>query len=277
MTWLKVFLAFSLLRALTGSSVLSLLILGAGFWLLDRSTVRVVPRAVRALRRWQREGQLRRTLSHNPHDRGARLELGRLLLERGRYAEAMALVRPNVDAGDDEPDTLFVLGSALLGAGYDPQGEALLDGVVAQDPDFRLGEVDLVRGRVRLSRGDLPGARAALEALLVHRPGTVEGRVLLSRVLQAQGDGAGAKRLREEAWEDYKAAPSFRRREERLWAWRARPERPAMYAAAAALVALVATQLFLPEVRRYAEEQERVEEARRRAMEEMQERYADDE
>lgn len=256
MTWLKFYLSYLALSSLTGSPLLALALVLGGAWLLDRFTLRLGPRALRWLGQWQREGQLRRTLLQNPHDRAARLELGRLLVARGRHAQAMALVRPNVDAGDDDVETLFVLGSACLGAGYDPQGEALLDAVLAQDPDFRLGEVDLLRGRVRLERGDLKGAREALEALVAHRPGTVQGKVLLAEVLRRQGEAAASAQLREEAWRDYAAAPSFRRREERLWAWRARPSRPALYAALLALGLLVSTQLVLPRLEAFAREAE---------------------
>jgi len=70
----------------------------------------------------------------------------------------------------------------------------------------------------------------------------VQGRVLLARARRALGDRAGAEAAEREAWQEYRALPGFQRRVERAWAWRARPMRPILYAAAvvAAVLALAA-------------------------------------
>jgi tetratricopeptide (TPR) repeat protein len=132
------------------------------------------------------------------------------------------------------------MGAACMKAGYFEQGEKLLAHAQELDPDFRLGEIDLVLGQGRLAKGDFAGAKAALEALVKHRRGTVQGRVLLARALEGLGDDASAALMRDEAWREYVAAPGFQRRKERLWAWRARPSRPVTYA-----LVLVAVLVFL--------------------------------
>ncbi|MGC4000367.1 MAG: hypothetical protein QM767_24165 [Anaeromyxobacter sp.] len=227
-----------LLSAITGSPVGSLAILAALWWLGDRYTFRVLPDPFRLLSRWRRAGQLRRTLAVNPHDRRARFELAELLLQSRQPAAAAEMLRPNVEAGDEDARTAFAMGAALGRSGRWEQAEAALAVAHQADPRFRAGEIDLELGRQRLARGDAAAAREALERLLVERPGTVEGRWLLGQALQRLGDAAGARRVREQAWADYAALPRFHRRHERRWAWRIKPWRP--LAVALLVAALVA-------------------------------------
>ncbi|HEX8821266.1 MAG TPA: tetratricopeptide repeat protein [Archangium sp.] len=227
-TWL----VYILLSGLTRSPVLSAVLVLGFLWVADRYSVGILPSPFRALKRWQRASYLERLLGTNPHDRRARYELADLWVARGRYAAAVEVLKPNLEAGDDDVATLYLLGVAYLGAGEVARGELLLEEAAKQEPGYQMGAIDLERGRWRLARKDLKGAREALERLRVARPGTVEGRVLLARAMDADGRDADAALVREEAWKEYVAAPSFQRRRERLWAWRARPGRPLAYGAA---------------------------------------------
>lgn len=230
-----------ILSGLTGSPIGSALFLLIFWFVVDRFTLGILPDPVRWVMRWRRAAHLERILLGNPHDGRARLELAGLYVERKKYARAVELLKPNVEKGDHDPQTLFTLGVGCLGAGFVEQGEKLLDGVDEASPGFRVNEVDLVRGRFRLERGDFPGARAALEKLVIARAGTIEGRVLLAKAMLGAGDDGGAALMRDAAWNEYVSAPRFQRRKERWWAWRARPSRPATYA----LIAIAALVLFV--------------------------------
>lgn len=224
------YLQWLVLTALTGSpigSAIGLLV----FWLLvDRFTLGILPDPFRWLARLRREGVLKRVLAVNPHDRRSRAELADLLVQRSAYAQAVDVLRPNLEAGDDGPSTVLTMGTACINAGFRGQGEKLLAHLDDVQPGFRVWESALVLGRARLAAKDFAGARDALERLVRHRSGTIEGRVLLARALDGVGeDGAGAL-MRDAAWAEYKVAPRFQRRKERLWAWRARPSRPLLYA-----------------------------------------------
>ena len=188
------------------------------------------------MKRLNRELTLKRTLLNNPHDGRARLELAELLVERRAHRSALEVLKPNLEKGDDDVQSLFTMGSACVFAGYPDQGEKLLEHVRELDPDFRVGEVDLVLGKARLGRGDFGGAKEALERLVNARKGTVEGRVLLAKALDGLKDDSGAALMRDDAWKEYVAAPRFQRRKERWWAWRARPSRPLLYLAVALVV-----------------------------------------
>jgi hypothetical protein len=114
------------------------------------------------------------------------------------------------------------------------------------EPGVRMGEIDLELGRMRIAGGDLAGAREALERLVAARPGTVEGRFLLARALDGLGDGAGARRVRDEAWNEYASLPAFHRRRERRFAWRIRPWRPAAIALALAVIVAALASWAVP-------------------------------
>lgn len=242
-------LLWLLLSSLTGSPILSLLLLVALWWLSDRFTFRLLPDPVGAASRWRRRGQLRATLADNPYDRHARYELAELLLDTGRPREAAEVLRPNVEAGDEDVHTAFTMGAALARGGGEAeaaQAERVLGVARGIEPGFRLGVIDRELGRLRLSRGDFAGAREPLERFLEARPGTVEGRWLLSRALAGLGDAAAARRLREEAWAAYATLPRFRRRHERPFAWRARPWRPLATALLLLLAGAVVAWLLAP-------------------------------
>ncbi len=235
---------WSLLAWATGSPVASLLALLLLWWAADRFTFRLLPDPWRRLARWRRRGELRRAIAANPSDRRSRFELAELLLQGRRPAEGIEVLRPNLEAGDDDVHTAFLLGTLLARAGAHDRAERALEAARAAEPGYRLGEIDLELGRSRLARGDLAGAREALSRLLQARPGTVQGRVLLAGVLDGLGE-AGGDRLRQEAWQEYAALPRFRRREERPWAWRVRPWRPALVALAVVLAGLLAATAAL--------------------------------
>ncbi len=233
------------LTRLTGSPIGSLVALVLIWWLSDRFTFQLFPDPLRLVARWQRRGELRAILAANPHDRRARFELAELLLD-GRHArEAVVVLRPNIEAGDDDVHTAFVMGAALARSGSYDQAERVLIVARQTDPSFRTGEIDLELGRMRLARGEHAGAREALERLLVLRPGTVEGRFYLAQALAGLGDRAGAKRAKQEAWREYASLPRFRRKQERLFAWRVKPWRPAAVVVAV-LAAAAATYWVLP-------------------------------
>lgn len=218
-----------ILSAITGSPLGSAVALIV-FWLVvDRFTLGFLPDPLRWVMRWRREGKLERTLLGNPHDGRARLELAQLYVERGKGKKAVEVLRPNFDNGADDIQSVFTMGEACLLAGYVEQGEKLLAHAEELDPDFRVGEIHLVRGRERLKRGDFAGAKSALLELVKARRGTITGRVLLAKAMQGLGDDASAALMRDEAWNEYVSAPRFQRRKERLMAWRARPSRPATY------------------------------------------------
>ncbi len=234
-----------MLSALTGSPLLAGAIVVAAWLLLDRVTLGLLPDPVRFFRRWQRIGKLRDRVAAAPFDRKARAELAELYLDAGRNEAAYQVVLPNHQAGEDDIYTLFALGCAAYRSGRVEEAEALLAQAWAKEAKFRLGAIPLELGRGRLAAGKHEGAEAALLHLLEFRPSSVEGKVLLARCRVALGKKREAEQLYDEAWADHQAAPRFQQRQQRWWAWRAKPERPILYVIVTVMV-LLAVRSFVP-------------------------------
>lgn len=224
-------LQWIVLTSITGSPLLSIVILIAVWWVLDQYSLRLLPNPFKWFGRLSRMWKHERLLLNNPNDRKARFDLAEIYLSQKRYAKAMQMLRPNLEHGDDDARTLFAFGIACLGAGHVAQGEKLLLAAQEADPNFRMGDIDLELGRWRLKRGEARAAVEALERFVDTRRGTVEGRALLAKALDLAGDDAKGALVREEAWSEYRKSPSYLRRAERFWAWRAKPSRPIAYAA----------------------------------------------
>jgi tetratricopeptide (TPR) repeat protein len=191
--------------------------------LVDNFTLRLRERFTRRFMIGRRIHRLEMTLRTNPQDRKARAELGDLLVERGRYEDAVEVLKPALDADPGSGELLLLMGRACFGAGHAEQGEVFLAGAATAEQKPRLGVVDLELGRGRLLTGDPSGAIETLRRFCESRASTVEGRVLLAQARAATGDAAGAQEERRAAWWAYEEAPDFMRRRERVWAWRARP------------------------------------------------------
>jgi hypothetical protein len=245
-------LQWIILSSVTGSPIGSAIILIVFWYTVDRFTLGLMPNPVRWFMRRRRELKLQRTLLGNPHDRQSRRELAELFVMRRNFSRAVELLKPNLEAGDDDSATIFTMGVACLGAGHSDQGEKLLAHLQESHPDFRVGEIDFALGRARLARGDFKGARAALEAGIKIRRGAIEGRFLLSKALLGLGDEPGAAMMRDETWNEYVSAPGFQRRKERLWAWRARPSRPLTYGVLIAMALILFGRFAAPALSGYA-------------------------
>ena len=235
-----------ILSQVTGSPVASGVAVLLFLWGVDRYTLGVMPDPFRWLTRLRKQRRLETHLRVVPHDRKARFDLAELYLWRRQYAKAVDVLRPNLEAGDDNIETVFTMGVACLGAGHLAQGEKLLAHALEMQKSFRNGEIHLELGRFRVERGDFSGAKEQLEQLISLRKGTVEGRVLLARALEGLEDDGAAALMRDQAWAEHEAAPRFQQRRQRLWAWRARPSRPASYAVALALLAAVLGKVVVP-------------------------------
>ena len=178
---------------------------------------------------WQRRQtleRLRRTLDVNPHNRDARFELAELLVDRGDFDGAWAVIEKNLEAGDSDAETLWLAGRAAFGSSHKDAtetGERLLSQAREANPKFRSGAIDLELGRGRLSAQRFAEARDALQQAIEARPGSVEAHVLLARAQEGLGQSDEAAKTKATAWQLFGESPRFKRRQDRKWAWKAKP------------------------------------------------------
>jgi tetratricopeptide (TPR) repeat protein len=229
---------FSILWMLTGSPVAAAAILLAAYAIADWYTFGFLRGVARALGAFRRGRRLRVALLHNPHDRKARADLGEILLSQRRFARAIEVVKPLADRDPHDLHALFLLGIACLASARVDQGELFLSEVHKASPEFRDGAALLELGRWRLRRR-AASAVAPLKQFLERHPHHVEARFLLSRAHQFAGDARSAAAERARCWHEYETELPYQRRRNRLWAWRARPSRPLLYAAIACCALIV--------------------------------------
>ncbi|MEO1227845.1 MAG: hypothetical protein AAFZ18_02995 [Myxococcota bacterium] len=228
-------LTWFVLCTLFGNPFVALFAVIVLYWLLDRWTLGILPDPFRIVGRYRRLWRLDAQLEANSHDRKARFDRAETLLELRRPKAAFAAIRPNVEAGDHDPHTLFLAGRAAFAAGEFAVGRKLLEAVRKDEPSFAQNRLDLELGRGLLQGGEAEAAQEALERFVGAREASIEGHVLLSRARAARGDSEGAQAARAVAWKNYTAAPRFVRRTERWWAWRANPVRPVLWGSLAAV------------------------------------------
>jgi tetratricopeptide (TPR) repeat protein len=225
-------ISFSILWALTGSPIAAAAILVGAYALADWYTFGFLRGVAQAVADFRRGRRLRLVLLQNPHDRKARADLGQILISQRRPGRAIEVVKPLADSDPHDLRALYLLGVACLATGRVDQGELFLSEVHDADPSFRDGEALLELGRFRVRRRAASAGEPLTRFLAAH-PHHVEARYLLSRARQLAGDKAAAGVERARCWQEYETELPYQRRRDRIWAWRARPSRPMMYAALA--------------------------------------------
>jgi len=223
---------FSILWMLTGSPVAAAVILLLAYAIADWYTFGFLRGVARAVADFHRGRRLRLGLLHNPHDRKARADLGEILVSQRRWRRAIHVVKPLADENPHDLNALYLLGVACLATGRVREGELFLGEVYEASPGYRDSAALLELGRFRVRRGDASAVEPLRRYLEAH-PHHVEARFLLSQAHLLARDPAAAAAERSRCWREYETELPYQRRRDRIWAWRARPSRPLIYAAAA--------------------------------------------
>lgn len=170
---------------------------------------------------WFRNQQAMRTLSRTlavaPHDLTARAELGRLLVRRGRDADALAVLEPAIQRQPDQPGVWADFGLALLRSGRVAEGERHLEQALTLDPKLRYGDPLLRWADAAFRSGDQAKAIRLLERHREVHSSSIEGLYKLGRAYLSTGDRAKARAVLDAALDAYRTSPRFKRRSERGW------------------------------------------------------------
>jgi tetratricopeptide (TPR) repeat protein len=212
---------FAVLTWMTGNPALALVVVlvitAAGYGYLSASLFRVP----RAIDRWLTIRELGRTVGTNPHDATAQADLGRLLVEAGQPARAVAHLETAHARAPEVAETTYYLGAARLRLGDVTHGRPLIEEALAQDPRLGYGEPYLRLADYYLEHGQPAEALTHLERFAEMHASSVEGQYKLARAYQATGQLDRARSALDDAARAYRSAPRFKRREERIWRLRA--------------------------------------------------------
>jgi tetratricopeptide (TPR) repeat protein len=216
------FFLFYILMLLLGNPFLAILVLVGLYLAADVRYVGWTRKMIDTVRTEREIGELSRQVALNPYNASAQNDLGRLLVLRGRFRDALTPLEKAIERMEDSPETNYYLGLACLHSGREEEGEARIVRALELNPRFRYGEPNFRLGAFLLNKGRIDEARGALEKGVAIHTSSAEGWYLLGQTLRAGGDKEKAKDYYKKAIESFRNSPGYKRREDRRFAWRAR-------------------------------------------------------
>lgn len=209
---------FSLLWWIVGNPFVALLILLIILYVLDLRFVRLLPDVTKPFRRNRRIAALRRELSVNKHDTGAKVELARLLMEKGDYPGALSYLDEVAPVMEDSAEVISDRGISLLKTGRLEEGEELLQKALKINPRVKYGEPYLRLGEAYAKQNQTEKALAYLQELAGMQTSSAEVYYKLGELYMQMGQTEKAREAYREALDVYRALPKYKRRTERRWA-----------------------------------------------------------
>lgn len=209
---------FSALWWLVGNPFVALLIVLIILYVLDMRFVRLFPDITRPFKRSRSIARLKQELRLNPHHTSAKLELARLLMEKGEYQQALEYLQEIESVMKDSPEYLSDLGICQLKLGNLDQGEKRILLALQDNPRVKYGEPYLRLAEAFAKVNQREKALAYLEELRSMHASSCEVYYKQGQLYQQLGQQEKAKKAFREAVEVYRGLPAYKRRSERRWA-----------------------------------------------------------
>lgn len=216
------FFLFYIVMALTGSPLMAILVILALYLALDYQFTGFVRRGARAFRMNTEIAGLKKVVALNPHNAAALSDLGRLLVMRGKASQAVPYLERAYERLSESEETIYYLGLAYLNAGRPEEGEALILKALEKNPKFRYGEPALRLAEYYAARGAADKAQARFDHFFSIHSSSSEGYYKFGLFQLQIGNIGRAVESFQRAIEAFKLSPSFKKREDRLWAYKAR-------------------------------------------------------
>lgn len=215
------FFLFVLLWRLLGNPVLAVIVFAIVLYLLDRRYVGFSPNLLRPFQQSRRLSLLRQELGVNPHQTSAKLEVGRILLQKKRVDEAAAYFEQVLPQMPDSAEVKCELGICYLRQGRLEEGEALIAEGLAANPRVKYGEPYLRLGEAYAGTNP-EKALHYLEQFREVQSSSCEAYYRLGQLYERLGRSADAKAAYREAVEIYRVLPKYKRKSERSWMLKSR-------------------------------------------------------
>ncbi len=217
----KIFL-FYILTLITRNPLLSLLIILALYFLIDRRFIGLLPDFSRPMRRRREMARLRQEVMLNPHNAEALSNLGRELIGMKRYQEGVGHLERALEKMAEIAETRYYLGLGYLRLGALDRAEEHLRAAIDIDPRYGYGEAYLKLGDLHMLRDDLDGALQAYESFTAIHTSSSEGFFKLGDLWLQRGDRSRAETYYREALHAFRGSPPHKKRVDRPWFWKAR-------------------------------------------------------
>jgi putative PEP-CTERM system TPR-repeat lipoprotein len=136
--------------------------------------------------------ELKNALQKDPDNGEARYLLARTLLDSGDAVAAETEIRKAITLKVADDDTYPLLAKAIAAQGEFSRAIKETGSIKLQRPDAR-ADLQASLATAYLAQGDVPGARAAIDAALADQPTNSRALLLRSRLMAASGDLPGAR------------------------------------------------------------------------------------
>ncbi len=216
------FFIFYIVTLLTGSPLFALLVILGLYLAIDYQFTGVLRRGVQIFRMESEISDLKKEVALNPHNAASLSDLGRLLVMRGKERAALPYLERAYERLSDSEETNYYLGLALLSTRHEARGEKLILNALEKNPKFRYGEPALRLAEYYARAGRTKEAESYFDRFFAIHSSSPEGYYKYGRFLLQIGQPAQAMESFRKAIEVFKLSPSFKKRQDRLWAYKAR-------------------------------------------------------
>ena len=216
------FLIFYLIMQLTGSPLLAILVIIGLYLVLDYQFTGFFRRGIKVVRMNSEIAGLKREVALNPHNVAALSDIGRLLVMRKKENSALPYLERAYDRLFESEETTYYLGLAYLHTGRQKEGEALILKALEMNPRFRYGDPALRLAEYYAAQGRAEEAAARFDQFFSIHSSSSEGYYKFGLFQLHLGNIGRAVEAFRKAIEVFKLSPSFKKREDRLWAYKAR-------------------------------------------------------
>jgi tetratricopeptide (TPR) repeat protein len=213
---------FYMITMLTGSPLFALLVIIGLYLVLDYQFTGFLRRGIQVYRLESEISGLRKEVALNPHNAAALSDLGRLLVMRGKEREALPFLERAYERLSDTEETTYYLGLVFLSTGRAAEGESLILKALEKNPKFRYGEPALRLAEFYARKGQIEEAQTYFDRFFSIHSSSPEGYYKFGQFQLQIGNRAGAVESFRRAIEIFKLSPSFKKRQDRLWAYKAR-------------------------------------------------------
>jgi len=209
-------LIFPVLWYIFGNPVVALIVFLIVLYVLDRRFVGLLPNVFRPVALARKAARLRADLRLNPHDYSTKHELSRILMERGKYRDALTLLEELHRSFPESSEVTAERAICCFRLGRLEEGERLLAEAAEENPRIKYGEPFLIAGEA-LARTNPGKAAEYLEQFRSIQSSSCKGFYRLGQVYVSLGQHGPAREAFREAVHAYRVLPKYRRKPERRW------------------------------------------------------------
>jgi tetratricopeptide (TPR) repeat protein len=214
---LKGLFLFALLRIITGSTWVSIIVIVLIYYFIDRRYIGLIPSVFKPFKRLVRTSNLRRQIAVNPHDNPAKYDLARTYMERRQYRSALKLLEDLSDSMKESEDVVYDTGLCYLALGNLEKGEQLVTKSLEKDKQLRYGEPYL-KLAAAFSSSEPDKALKLVQEVQSYNFSSCESYYRMAQLHRHFGHKEEARDALRQCLDTYRVLPRFRKRTERRWA-----------------------------------------------------------